>query len=66
MISGGGMVFVWKYGISRLGGAFAIYELLPAFLISCVFIVAVSLATAEPSADIVKTYDEVNELVKKK
>ncbi|MBQ9995903.1 MAG: sodium:proline symporter, partial [Clostridia bacterium] len=66
MISGGVMVFVWKYGISQLGGAFAIYELLPAFLISCVFIVAVSLATAEPSADIVKTYDEVNELVKKK
>jgi len=66
MVSGGVMVFVWKYGISRLGGAFAIYELLPAFLISCVFIVAVSLATAEPSADIVKTYDEVDALVKKK
>jgi len=66
MISGGAMVFIWKYGISRLGGAFAIYELLPAFIVSCILIVAVSLATAEPSKDILDTYDEVDALVKKK
>lgn len=66
MISGGVMVFVWKYGISLLGGAFAIYELLPAFIVSCIMIVAVSLATAEPSADILRTYDEVNGIIRKK
>ena len=32
MICGGSMVFIWKYGISTLGGAWGIYELLPAFL----------------------------------
>ncbi len=60
------MVFIWKYGISKLGGAFAIYELLPAFIVSSILIVAVSLATAEPSKDILDTYDEVDALVKKK
>ena len=34
MIGGGVMVFVWKYAISRLGGAWSIYELLPAFIFS--------------------------------
>ena len=33
MLSGGGMVFLWKLVISKLGGAFAIYELLPAFIL---------------------------------
>ena len=33
MICGGVMVFVWKYGVRPLGGAWNIYELLPAFLI---------------------------------
>jgi sodium/proline symporter len=45
MISGGAFVFIWKYGIARLGGAFAIYELLPAFLIALVVNVIVSLCT---------------------
>ena len=34
MICGGSMVFIWKYGISTLGGAWGIYELLPAFLVA--------------------------------
>ena len=45
MISGGAFVFIWKYGIARLGGAFAIYELLPAFLIALLVNVVVSLCT---------------------
>ena len=45
MITGGAFVFIWKYGIARLGGAFAIYELLPAFLIALCVNVVVSLAT---------------------
>lgn len=47
MLGGGSMVFIWKYGIAKLGGIFAIYELLPAFLFGCLLIVAVSLATGK-------------------
>ena len=47
MIFGGAFVFIWKYGIAKLGGAFAIYELLPAFLIALVVNMVVSLATAK-------------------
>ena len=47
MITGGAFVFIWKYGIAKLGGAFAIYELLPAFLIALCVNVVVSLVTAE-------------------
>lgn len=60
MITGGIMVFVWKYGISTLGGAFAIYELLPAFVIALLVNVAVSLATPAPSREIVEVFEEVN------
>ena len=59
MIVGAVMVFVWKYLIAPMGGAFAIYELLPAFIIGLVVNVVVSLVTAEPDAKIVKTFDEV-------
>lgn len=52
MLTGGIMVFVWKLLISKLGGIFAIYELFPAFVLSCVAIVVVSLLTAKPSAEI--------------
>lgn len=48
MIAGGAFVFIWKYGIAKLGGGFAIYELLPAFLIALVVNVVVSLI-AKPS-----------------
>ena len=50
MVAGGAMIFIWKFGISKLGGAFAIYELLPAFLIALVVNVVVSLATASKKA----------------
>ena len=52
MIAGAVMVFVWKYLIAPMGGAWAIYELLPAFLVGCAVIVVVSLATAPPSEEI--------------
>ncbi len=52
MLGGGLSVFVWKLLISPIGGAFAIYELLPAFIISSILIVVVSLLTAPPSAEI--------------
>jgi sodium/proline symporter len=60
LICGGVMIFVWKFGIARLGGAFAIYELLPAFIIALVADIVVSLATKEPSPVVTKKFDEVN------
>jgi len=59
MLSGGIMVFVWKLVIRPLGGAWNIYELLPAFVISCIFIVVVSLLTAPPSKEIQEEFDTV-------
>jgi len=59
MISGGVMVFVWKLVLSPLGGVFAIYELFPAFVISSIVIVAVSLVTAAPSEEIQKEFELV-------
>ena len=59
LIVGGSMVFIWKYLIAPLGGVFAIYELLPAFLCACIAIVVVSLLTAAPDAEIVKEYEEI-------
>ena len=59
MIAGGVMVFVWKYLIAPMGGAWAIYELLPAFLVACVAILVVSLATAPPSEEIQKEFEAV-------
>lgn len=59
MISGGIMVFVWKYGVRPLGGAWNIYELLPAFLVASATIFIVSLATAPPSEDICRQFDSV-------
>lgn len=61
MISGGVMVFFWKFVIRTAfaGTWLDIYELLPAFLLACVLIVIVSLVTEEPSDDITKTFDEI-------
>ncbi len=59
MISGAAMVFIWKLVISKLGGAFAIYELLPAFVISSIVIVVVSLITPAPSKEIQEDFDSV-------
>ena len=59
MIGGGVMVFVWNLLVRPLGGAWDIYELLPAFLFSCVCIVVVSLLSPKPSAQICAEFDEV-------
>ena len=62
MISGGVMVFVWKYAVRPLGGAWNIYELLPAFLIACAFIVVVSLVTKAPSDEICEEFEKARTL----
>lgn len=59
MIAGGAMVFIWKFGIANLGGVFAIYELLPAFIVGCIAIVVVSLLTPAPAKEIVDEFEAV-------
>lgn len=59
MITGGAMIFIWKYGIARLGGVFAIYELLPAFILATIVNIVVSLVTSAPSKDVTDTYEKV-------
>ena len=57
MITGGVMVVLWQNVISRLGGVFAVYELLPAFIISCIVIAVVSVCTKKPSEKIEKEFE---------
>jgi sodium/proline symporter len=59
MLSGAVMIFVWKFAIRPLGGAWDIYELLPAFIIALVVNVVVSLITAKPDDEIVEGFDEM-------
>lgn len=58
MISGGIMVFVWKYVVRPMGGVYDIYELLPAFLVSLFMIIVVSLITKKPDESILKEFEE--------
>lgn len=65
MLSGGISIFAWKFFVRTAfaGSVLDIYELLPAFLIACIAIVAVSLLTKAPEQEIIDTYDAVcNEL----
>ena len=59
MVGGAGMVFLWKLVISKLGGVFAIYELLPAFVFSSLCIVVFSLLTKAPSKEIIEDFESV-------
>ena len=56
MVTGGATVFIWKLLLNPLGGIFSIYELLPAFLFSCVAIVIASLLSKEPSDEVKKEF----------
>lgn len=58
MLTGGVMVFVWKFLIAPLGGVWAIYELLPAFLCALVVHVAVSLLTPAPEKELLEAFEE--------
>ena len=61
MLAGGAMVFIWKYLIAPMGGAWAIYELLPAFIVASIAIVVVSLLTAPPEQSVTETFDAVGQ-----
>lgn len=64
IVSGGITVFVWKFVISDLGGAFAIYELLPAFIVASIAIIIGSLLTKAPDKEIIDEYEKVQAIVK--
>ena len=57
LAAGGVMIFVWKFAVRTLGGAFDIYELLPAFIIALLADVIVSLATKAPVKEITDAYE---------
>ncbi len=59
MVTGGVTVLIWNFFISKLGGIFAIYELLPAFILSSIVIVVVSKLTGNPGKEIEEDYDAV-------
>ena len=58
MVVGAMMIFVWKYAIKPLGGAFGIYELLPAFLVALAVNIIVSLVTKAPEKKVNQEYEE--------
>ena len=59
MLTGGCMVFIWKLLIKPMGGVWGIYELFPAFVLSCIAIVIVSLLSKEPPKDIQEEFELV-------
>jgi sodium/proline symporter len=52
MVVGGATVIVWKEVLSKLGGIFGVYELLPAFILASLVIIVVSLCTKAPSKEV--------------
>ena len=56
MVTGGAMVFIWKFLISPLGGLWSIYELLPAFILASLALVAVSLMSKVPDQEILDEF----------
>jgi len=61
LVAGGAMIFIWKFLVRPMGGAWDIYELLPAFIVGLAAIVIVSLLTPAPDAGIEKLFNEVKE-----
>ena len=59
MLTGGVMVFVWKFLVKPMGGVWGIYELLPAFLMGLAVIILVSLSTKKPEKSLIDTFDAV-------
>ncbi|MCQ2443986.1 MAG: sodium/proline symporter [Mailhella sp.] len=61
MVTGGAMIFIWKFLLKPMGGVWGIYELLPGFLAASAAILIVSLITPAPSREITDEFDAVNE-----
>ncbi|MDR3053439.1 MAG: sodium/proline symporter PutP [Coriobacteriales bacterium] len=62
MVCGGATVFIWHELIKPLGGIWSIYELLPAFVVGLVAMVAVSLLTKPPAQAVLDEFDHYMEL----
>ncbi len=60
MLTGGVMIFVWKFAVRPLGGGWDIYELLPAFILAIAANVIVSLLTPAPEKQVTDVFDEIN------
>ena len=64
IVSGAAVVILWDYlplvSGQTIGSVTGLYSLLPAFVISFVFIFAVSLATKEPSEEMINTFYKVH------
>lgn len=63
MITGTATVLIWHNFISGLGGWFAVYELLPGFVLALIVAAVVSLATKAPSDSMQKEFDEYQNAV---
>ena len=59
MISGGVVVFIWKFLVKPLGGMFNIYELLPAFIVGCAVLFVTSLLTGGASDEVAAEFEAV-------
>ena len=57
MLTGGSVVLIWRNFIRPLHDMVNVYELLPAFILSCLVILFVSLATKKPSEAIEKEFE---------
>ena len=57
MLTGAITVLIWHTFIKPLGGFFAVYELLPAFVLSLIAIIVVSLLTKAPSKEVTDEFD---------
>lgn len=58
MISGGLGVILWKAFFASTG----LYEIVPAFILSCILIVVFSLIDKEPSKEIIDTFENVKDM----
>lgn len=58
MVIGAITIFVWKYMVRPLGGAFDLYELLPAFVLALAVNIIVSLLSKAPGEEVEKEFDE--------
>ncbi len=56
MVVGGAVVFIWG---NMTGGIFELYEMVPAFFLSCIVIVITTLLGKEPSKEIQDEFDSV-------
>ena len=66
MIGGGALIFIWKFivRVQFAGTWLDIYELLPAFILNVLLVIAVSLITKEPDSKVTSQFDEVIKSVK--